>query len=449
MTSKPITVNGITFPSLRQAAAHFGKHYGNAARRVKQGWALEEALELVPHQIKRPERGIKLTTSAGTFDSIRDAAEHFGIEEGTIHKRLSMGWTPDQAVGLEPHSRKPKRTKEIACAGKVYPNSWAMAQAYGKKEKLVAKRLRLGWTPEQAVEIEVAPPRFRSESYTSSGKHWRKVEEINGELHPATDQGEYKLYLITNKVNGKQYVGITINPLWQRFNGHKAAVKKSIHTKLYNAMRLHGVENFSIELIRSDARSFTELQQQEIDEINKRNTIENGYNVSPGGSIGTPERVTVGGLVFPSRGAAAEYFGIDVGVFNLRLSKLKWTPEQAAEIEPRPKAYREKVTVNGREYPSLFQAVKEHGLNYQLVWDRFKSKGWTLEQALGLAPPPDTTKYLGIKLVAFGQMFSSLKACAEFFGVTPDLLSKKIRSGQSIEQAIEITLANKKRLGRD
>lgn len=437
MTSKPITVNGITFPSLRQAAAHFGKHYGNAARRVKQGWALEEALELVPHQIKRPERGIKLTTSAGTFDSIRDAAEHFGIEEGTIHRRLSMGWTPDQAVGLEPHSRKPKQTKEIACAGKVYPNSWAMAQAYGKKEKLVAKRLRLGWTPEQAVEIEEAPPRFRSESYTSSGKHWRKVEEINGELHPATDQGEYKLYLITNKVNGKQYVGITINPLWQRFNGHKAAVKKSIHTKLYNAMRLHGVETFSIELIRSDARSFAELQQQEIDEINKRSTIENGYNVSPGGSIGTPERVTVGGLVFPSRGAAAEYFGIDVGVFNLRLGRLKWTPEQAAEIEPRPVPYRKKIVAAGVEYPSIYQAAKAHGLSHKIVSARIKKNGWTIEQALGLVSAPDTAKYQGISLSAFGQSFSSYAECARHFGIKSESLRQRVADfDDSLEGAI-------------
>lgn len=143
-----------------------------------------------------------------------------------------------------------------------------------------------------------------------------------------------------------------------------------------------------MELIRSDARSFAELQQQEIDEIKKRNTIEDGHNVSPGGAIGTPDRVTVGGITFPSKGAAAEYFGIEAGVFNLRIARLKWTPEQAAEIEPRPKA----------------------------------------------------------QLLAFGRTFPTLKACAEQFGVAPDLLSKRIRSGQSIEQAIDTLLANKKRL---
>ena len=41
---------------------------------------LEEALGILPHKIKRPNKGNRITTSVGTFDSIADAAEHFGIE---------------------------------------------------------------------------------------------------------------------------------------------------------------------------------------------------------------------------------------------------------------------------------------------------------------------------------------------------------------------------------
>jgi hypothetical protein len=307
-----ITVAGITFSSMREAAAHFKQHYGNVARRIKSGWSYAEALGLEPHKKKIPSRGISLRTSVATFDSIRDASEHFGIEEGTIHKRLAMGWTPDQAVGLAEHRKSPRRTKEITCAEKCYPNSWSLARAFGKKEKLVAKRLLLGWTPEQAVELRAAPPRFRNKNNGGTNSFWRKVEIVDEKEYPATEQGEYKLYLITNKVNGKQYVGITINPLWQRFSGHKRSATKGTSTKLYNAIRLHGIDKFSIELLRSDARSFAELQQQEVREIEKRDTINNGYNVSPGGSIGTPTQIIVGGMAFPSRGAAAHYFGIDV-----------------------------------------------------------------------------------------------------------------------------------------
>jgi hypothetical protein len=439
MSSKPITIAGLTFLSLRKAAAHFGEHYGNAVRRINAGWTPEEALGLKEHRKEIPSRGITLATADGTFDSIRDAAEHFGIKEGTIQRRLSSGWTPDQAVGLESHTKKPKATKEVICASKTYPNSWAMAQAYGKGEKLVAKRLRLGWTPEQAVEIEEAPPRFRRQNDGRSNKVWLNIEIVDGKEYPATDEGEYKLYLITNRVNGKQYVGITINSLWQRFNGHKnAAIKKKLITKLYNAMRHHGVENFSIELIRSDAHSFAELQQQEIEEITKRNTIKDGYNVSPGGSIGTPDRIIVGGMTFPSRGAAAEYFGIDPTVFNIRLGRLKWTPEQAAEIEPRGKYSRNKLQVAGTKYASIKQATEELGLDYKLVWGRIKTNGWTVEQALGLAEPPETAKYQGVKLVAFGETFTSFAHCANRFGVKGESLRNRVVDlGDSLEDAIK------------
>lgn len=445
MASKPLTVNGITFPSLRQAAEHYGQHYGNAVRRVRAGWTPGEALGLMPHKRKMLHQGKQLVTSAGTFRTMQEAAEHFGIDYGTLQRRIELGWTPDQAVGLEEHSKPARAINQIICDGKIYPNAWALARAYGKGEKLVAKRITLGWTPEQAVEIVEAPPRFRNQPKGATNKHWKRIDIVDDKEYPATEEGEYKLYLITNKADGKQYVGITINPLWQRFNGHKRSAKMGVKTKLYNAMRHHGVENFSIDLIRADAKSFVELQQQEVDEINKRNSIENGYNVSPGGSIGTPERITIGGMMFPSRGAAAEYFGIDPTVFNIRIGRLKWTPEQAAEIEPREKYARNKIESAGVRYASMREAAAAHGLDYQLVWSRIKSNGWTVEQALDIAPPPDTARSRGVEVTAFGLAHQSLTACAEHHGVSRDSIRNKMKNGSTLEEAISLILANKKK----
>jgi len=437
VAGKSVTINGLTFPSLRQAAKHYGQNYGNTVRRVNQGWSLDEALGLVSHVVKQPARGKKLRTSKGKFDTVRDAALYFGIQEGTVHRRLALGWTPDQAVGIVPHKRKPRVTKEVVCAGQSYPNNWALAKAYGKAGELVAKRIRHGWTAEQAVGLVDPPPRFRDQIGGSRNQHWKKVQFVDDKEYPATELGEYKLYVITNKYDGKEYVGITITPLWQRLNGHKRAAKIGVKSKLYNAMRFHGGKIFVINLIRSDARSFSELQQQEADEIARRGTIKNGYNVSPGGAIGTPSAITVGGHRFPSRSSAASYFGINVAVFNLRVGRLGWTPEQAAEIEPRGKYARHKVEVSGRSYSSLKQAAEAHGLNYQLVWERINDKKWTLEQALGLKLPPDTVKYRGIALKAFGKTFSSYSDCAKFFSINSESLRQRVVEGKSsLEDAI-------------
>lgn len=446
MRPKPVTVGGITFASVKLAAKHFGIAYGNAIRRISAGWQLEEAFGIEPRERTSKILGTQLVTKEGTFSSIMSAAKHFGIKTGTLQRRLALGWTADQAVGIENHKRQPSRSK-INCDGKSYPNSWALARAFGKGEKLVAKRIKNGWTPEQAVEIEAPPPRFRDRP-TTSGKHWRKIERLDERLYPATDEGQYKLYAIINKLSGKQYVGITISPLWLRFNGHKSAAKKNTNTKLYNAMRLHGLENFRIELIRSDAKSFVELQQQEIDEIAKRNTIDNGYNVSLGGSIGVPDPITVGGITFPAKSSAAEFFGVDVAVFNLRIGRLKWTPEQAAEIEPRPKAYRAMIVVGGKEFPSINQAAKHYGLSYRTTWSRIKVHGWSIDQAFGIAPPPDSIKFQGLQVNAFGMTFPTMKACAKHFGISNVGLCRKVRSGQSVEKAIATTLFNKKKYGK-
>jgi group I intron endonuclease len=54
-------------------------------------------------------------------------------------------------------------------------------------------------------------------------------------------------YVITNAVNGKQYVGVTVRGLRRRWTDHVRAARDGVATALYAAMRKHGVEAFTIE----------------------------------------------------------------------------------------------------------------------------------------------------------------------------------------------------------
>ena len=78
-------------------------------------------------------------------------------------------------------------------------------------------------------------------------------------------------------------------------------VRVGRHSKLYNAMRKAGraskKETFIIELIQNDAKDFAQLQEQEIAEIDRRGTINNGYNTAAGGSIGTSKQILIDGEV--------------------------------------------------------------------------------------------------------------------------------------------------------
>lgn len=98
------------------------------------------------------------------------------------------------------------------------------------------------------------------------------------------------IYKITNKINGKIYIGQTIRSLEARWKGHIYTLKKYERAEnkwcshLYNAMSKYGVENFEISLIDT-AESKEELDKKEkyyIYIFDTRNGLR-GYNVADGG----------------------------------------------------------------------------------------------------------------------------------------------------------------------
>lgn len=92
------------------------------------------------------------------------------------------------------------------------------------------------------------------------------------------------IYVITNKINGKQYVGKTNNSIEDRFKEHCRDSKKERCEKrpLYNAMNKYGIENFSISVL--EECSAEESSQKEIYWIGRLNTYgSTGYNATLGG----------------------------------------------------------------------------------------------------------------------------------------------------------------------
>ena len=89
------------------------------------------------------------------------------------------------------------------------------------------------------------------------------------------------IYLITNKINGKQYVGQSIrNDINIRWKQHKN--NKSGDTPISKAYNKYGIENFKFQII---CICFDEdCNKYEIDYIKQYNTISpNGYNLRVGG----------------------------------------------------------------------------------------------------------------------------------------------------------------------
>lgn len=97
-----------------------------------------------------------------------------------------------------------------------------------------------------------------------------------------------RIYLITNTVNGKQYVGQTHLTLHQRWRAHVVAVKHSPYCRLlYAAMRKYGVESFRIDQIDEVTGSQADVDAAESRAINQHGTLSpGGYNLRAGGGRG-------------------------------------------------------------------------------------------------------------------------------------------------------------------
>lgn len=91
------------------------------------------------------------------------------------------------------------------------------------------------------------------------------------------------LYVITNKVNGMQYIGKTYRSADERFKEHIKDSKRERNKtrKLYQAMNEFGIDNFYIVEIGQYEES--ELEHKEIEYIYYYDTYRNGYNETLGG----------------------------------------------------------------------------------------------------------------------------------------------------------------------
>ena len=91
------------------------------------------------------------------------------------------------------------------------------------------------------------------------------------------------IYKITNKQNGKIYIGQTINSLEQRWKRHQSdALNNVIDTHFARAIRYYGVDNFTTEIIDT-AETQEELTKKEYYWINYYNSAKEGYNENDDG----------------------------------------------------------------------------------------------------------------------------------------------------------------------
>jgi group I intron endonuclease len=93
----------------------------------------------------------------------------------------------------------------------------------------------------------------------------------------------YYIYKLTNRVNGKVYVGCTTVSVHTRWRGHLSTLRHLNYvtwTELYEAMKTDGPDNFSVETLEECEENMDAMRERERYWIRELSCLyPNGYNM--------------------------------------------------------------------------------------------------------------------------------------------------------------------------
>ena len=92
--------------NLKKMAKEYGLTYLKVYNRLSYGWTLEEALEIKNRVTPRLGKPKVIEINGILFNSHVEAAKHFGVKVNTWKKRMRLGWSLEEAVGLIPRTRQ-------------------------------------------------------------------------------------------------------------------------------------------------------------------------------------------------------------------------------------------------------------------------------------------------------------------------------------------------------
>jgi group I intron endonuclease len=198
-------------------------------------------------------------------------------EIGTIYQALNWHYVGLMS-GNYNNSKESKRFS-VLIDGKLRYSRWVRKQlGTMKKEEILKHYPNAVFIPQYRKRryFYFFDTKKENELYYNSIKHLLMPypKRVDGEINGL-------IYLITNTINNKKYIGQTIRSFKDRINDYKRGM---CNDYIKNSFNKYGFETFKFEIIDT-AKSLEELNEKEIYYINKYDTTnkEVGYNIELGG----------------------------------------------------------------------------------------------------------------------------------------------------------------------
>lgn len=222
----------------------------------------------------------------------------------------------------------------------------------------------------------------------------------------------FTVYLVTNSINNKQYVGVTSQKLEKRIKGHRNDSERK-NGVFQLAIRKYGFSVFNFEVLKVTKikEDVFELEKFYIKKLETK--IPHGYNMTDGGEGTFGRKLT------------KEHIN------KIRDTRSKWSKEKQQEIK-------EKQSKSLKETFSQITKEKREGWNKKISDGRkryFKNR--TDEEADIINDKIKNTLRRNSKYskacVVNGVNFVSYSEAGRYFGVSSDTIRRRIKSYKFLE----------------
>ena len=202
----------------------------------------------------------------------------------------------------------------------------------------------------------------------------------------------YSVYIHTNLINQKQYVGITCQPCVNRWGIDGKGYKKQ--SKFFNDIQKYGWNNFKHEILYTNLSKEKALEK-ETQLIKELDTIKNGYNTSYSENVASKRILCkTTNTIFESVSDAAQYANIDPSTLSHCLSgdwdtcgnfngnKLEWEYVDFPELNEKAKIKKqERKEKREAEYNNeIAQKIIEEYKNGESIRTLYKKYGYSRER---------------------------------------------------------------------
>jgi group I intron endonuclease len=225
------------------------------------------------------------------------------------------------------------------------------------------------------------------------------------------------IYLITNRINGKRYIGLTQYSSKQRFAAHRRNAGYGLKTSLYAAIRKYGIENFDLQDVACCLSVDTSVSVER--DIIKAERPE--YNQTNGGEFTVGKRVprdVVDRIIAANTGKKR------TAAQNAEMSRIK----KAAYADP---VFRKKIGDTWKIARSKVDRAKQRAAASKAS----KGRIWSAESRAKLSASSrlrEERNKIQVECTTLSTVFDSFTEAAELLGLSSGNVCRVARDGGTL-----------------